>query len=206
MDRGFFERDTLKVAAELIGKKLVRRRRGRLLVGRIVETEAYIGQDDPACHASRGLTPRTSVMFEQPGRAYVYFTYGMYNMLNVVTMPEGFPAAVLIRAVEPLEGGAVMARLRGCPQPRDWASGPGKLCVAFDINLGLNRSDLCDASGRLWIGAGQPRGALAWTPRIGIIAGSERLWRCIEAGSPFVSRSKFNPRAGVRGQGSGVRE
>lgn len=193
LPRTFYARDPLVVAAELIGKKLVRRRRGQLLVGRIVEAEAYIGEDDPACHAFHGLTPRTSVMYGEPGHAYVYFTYGMYHMLNVVTMPRGFPSAILIRALEPLAGGHVMARLRGRRRQIDWTSGPGKLCVALDIDSRLNGQDLCRKEGTLWIEAGQRREELAWTPRIGISSGHNHLWRCFEAGNRFVSKSKWNP-------------
>src|SRR2546428_9729153 len=114
--RSFYSRSTLTVASDLLGKVLVRRIGRRNLAGKIVETEAYIGPDDLACHASKGHTPRTSVMFGPPGYAYVYMIYGFYFCLNVVTEPLGYPAAVLIRAVEQLETVDLMRQLRNNPE------------------------------------------------------------------------------------------
>lgn len=126
-------------------------RDGLRTAGYIIETEAYIGEDDQACHARAGLTPRTRVMYGPPGRAYVYFTYGMHWMLNAVTEREGFPAAVLIRAVYPSEGIAAMARRRS-GQPRAlWTNGPAKLCRAFGITGHENDTDLCAPEGELFI-------------------------------------------------------
>ncbi|HZD41380.1 MAG TPA: DNA-3-methyladenine glycosylase, partial [Terriglobales bacterium] len=139
----FYERATVEVARELLGKFLVREHPDGITVGRIIETEAYVGPQDKACHASRGRTPRTEVMFGPAGHAYVYFVYGFHHMLNIVTEPVGFPAAVLIRAVEPLEGIALMKRRRQTEEPRNLASGPGKLCEAFAIDRTLNGTDLC---------------------------------------------------------------
>ncbi len=182
----FYDHSTLIVARRLIGKVLVRRRGRQQWSGRIVEVEAYIGEQDPACHAFRGLTPRTRVMYGPPGHAYVYFTYGMHFMLNVVTEKEGYPAAVLIRAVEPLAG------FNGLhPRP---ASGPGKLCKVMRIDKQLNGISL--QSEKLWIGrddpSGHKRSEVRWSSRVGISAGSDRLWRAYLFGNPFVSR-KSNP-------------
>src|SRR5262245_41846261 len=110
--RAFYSRDTLWVAEHVLGKLLVHHTADGEIAGVIVEAEAYIGEMDPACHAARGLTPRTAVMYGEPGYAYVYFTYGMHYMLNLVTERKGFPAAVLVRAVEPVKGLEIMARNR----------------------------------------------------------------------------------------------
>jgi DNA-3-methyladenine glycosylase len=170
----------LRVASALLGKYLVRRQGRRRWVGKIVEAEAYIGEDDPACHAFHGLTPRTRVMYGPPGHAYVYFTYGMYFMLNVVTERQGFPAAVLIRALEPVSGFSGED-----PRP---ASGPGKLCKNMRIDKSLNGISL--HSSQLWIGfdpqANDP-GEIRWSSRIGVNNGKDKLWRAYLYGNPFVS-------------------
>lgn len=150
LPREFYARPTLTVARELIGARLVRVSDGAKLVGLITETEAYIGEEDLACHAKAGRTPRTQVMYGPPGHAYVYFTYGNHWMLNVVTEREGFPAAVLIRAIQPIEGEEVMsARRKG----RD-TFGPGKLTQAMGITKSENGVDLTEAGTGLWIEAG----------------------------------------------------
>lgn len=150
--REFYNRPTLTVARDLIGARLVHISGGVKLVGLISETEAYIGETDLACHAKAGLTPRTAVMFGPPGRAYVYFTYGNHWMLNAVTEREGFPAAVLIRAIQPVEGTEIMsARRKG----RD-TFGPGKLTQAMGITKSENGVDLTVANTGLWIEAGVP--------------------------------------------------
>jgi DNA-3-methyladenine glycosylase len=148
--RDFYDRPTLQVARDLIGARLIRILDGRKLVGLITETEAYISQKDLACHAKAGLTPRTTVMFGEAGHAYVYFTYGNHWMLNVVTERAGFPAAVLIRAIQPMEGVEVMLQRRN---GRD-TFGPGKLCQAMGITKSENGVDLTKRSGGLWIEAG----------------------------------------------------
>ena len=138
LQQDFFARPTLTVAQELLGKVLVRDIDGQRLSGRIVETEAYIGPDDTACHASKGRTPRTEVMFGPGGFAYVYFIYGMYHMLNFITEQEDFPAAVLIRAIEPLEGVEHMRTHRNNPMPEaNLTNGPGKLCQALGEHNGF---------------------------------------------------------------------
>ena len=152
--RSFYARGTLLVARELLGSIVHRRLDGLVLSGRIVETEAYVGEEDLACHARAGITPRTEPLYGPPGRAYVYLTYGMHHLLNAVTEPRGRPAAVLIRALEPLEGIERMVKARGIEAPHLLASGPARLCQALGIDLAWNRSDLC--GGELWIGPGAP--------------------------------------------------
>lgn len=191
----FYDRSALDVARDLIGTRLVRRQGRILLAGRIVETEAYVGPHDLACHASKGRTGRTEVMFGPPGHAYVYLIYGMYCCLNVVTGEAGYPAAVLIRAIEPLEAIARMTRNRG-RQLAETAigSGPGKLCQALAIDRTLNGESL--EGDRIWLEAGSRNGsAILRTPRIGVdYAGAyrDKRWRFLLAGSPHVSPHAFN--------------
>jgi DNA-3-methyladenine glycosylase len=154
LPRSFYARPTLAVARELLGQRLVHMVAGRRLAGLITETEAYIGQDDLACHARFGRTPRSEVMFGPPGHAYVYFTYGMHWMLNLVTEPKGFPAAVLIRGLLPEEGlDEMLARrtARGAGQARGLADGPGKLAQALGIDGQMNGHDLCARDARLFV-------------------------------------------------------
>jgi DNA-3-methyladenine glycosylase len=166
LPRKFYNRPTLIVARELIGARLVRVFNGRKLTGLITETEAYISQQDLACHAKAGLTARTRVMFGPPGHAYVYFTYGHHWMLNAVTEQEGFPAAVLIRAIQPVEGAQVMSKRRS---GRD-TFGPGKLTQALGITKSENGADLTEPGSGLWIEAGQsvPDSAVTIGPRVGL--------------------------------------
>ena len=150
LPRKFYNRPTLTVARELIGARLVHISRGKKLVGLITETEGYIGEEDLACHAKAGYTKRTAPMYGSPGHAYVYFTYGNHWMLNAVTEQEGFPAAVLIRAIQPIEGVELMMKRR---QGRD-TFGPGKLTQALGITVSQNYADLTDPDSGLWIEAG----------------------------------------------------
>jgi len=190
LPRSFYEQPTIDVAKQLLGKYLVRKHADGDLVGRIVETEAYVGPQDLACHAAKGRTKRTEVMFGPAGHAYVYFIYGMYNMLNLVTQKKDFPAAVLIRAVEPLQGVELMQRRRQSDTLRSLASGPGKLCEAFDIDRSLNGADLCGSM--LFIeDRNEPMPKLRATPRIGVnYAGSwkDKPFRFVVHGSEFVSK------------------
>ena len=140
LPRQFYNRPALTVARELIGKKIVRPLEGTVLSGIISETEAYVGPEDTACHASKGKTTRNGVMFGPPGHAYVYFVYGMHHMLNFVCGEEGFPAAVLIRGMIPLDGMEKMINLRG--RDTHIADGPGKLCRAIAIDRSFNGYDL----------------------------------------------------------------
>jgi DNA-3-methyladenine glycosylase len=195
LSRDFFAQDTLTVARLLLGKRLVRRLEGKRLVGRIVEAEAYIGGDDLGCHASVGHTARNGVMFGPPGHAYVYFTYGMHWMFNVVTEAEGFPAAVLIRALQPVEGVSVMERNRKGRAGFDLCSGPAKLAQALGLTRALNGVDLCARRGaELWLqdAPSIPNDEITTGPRIGLNSVPEpwrsKPWRFCIAASPFVSR------------------
>ncbi len=166
LPRSFYNRPTLTVARELLGARLVRVLDGQRLSGLITEAEAYIGEEDLGCHAKAGLTPRTAVMYGPPGHAYVYFTYGMHWMLNAVTGPEGFPAAVLIRALQPVEGiETISARRAG----RD-TLGPAKLTQALGIDRVLNGADLCARTAGLWIEEGipVPDAKVIVGPRVGL--------------------------------------
>jgi DNA-3-methyladenine glycosylase len=169
LGRGFFARDTLTVARELLGQRLVRVAGGRRLSGRIMEVEAYIGEEDTACHASVGRTQRTEVMYGAPGHAYVYFVYGMHHCLNVVTEREGFPAAVLLRAIEPDEGLEVMRCNRAGRPDAQLTNGPAKLCQALHVDRGLNGVDLC-TSQVLFFERGMPvqQSEVIATPRVGV--------------------------------------
>jgi DNA-3-methyladenine glycosylase len=191
LPRSFYEQNTVDVAKQLLGKYLIRKHANGDTVGRIVETEAYVGPHDLACHASKGRTARTEVMFGPAGRAYVYFIYGFYNMLNLVTEANDYPAAVLIRAVEPMEGIELMKARRNSGVLRNLASGPGKLCQAFAIDRSLNGADL--RGDILYVeGRGDPVPKFKATPRIGVdYAGKwkSKPYRFLVRGSEFVSKS-----------------
>jgi DNA-3-methyladenine glycosylase len=190
ISRTFYEQPTLAVARELLGKYLVRKHPDGKTVGRIVETEAYVGPKDLACHASRGRTARTEIMFGRAGYAYVYFIYGVYYCLNIVTEEVDHASAVLIRALEPVEGIEIMKRRRRTEEQRNLASGPGKLCQAFAIDKSLNGADVC--AGVLYIeDRGEPAPKILATPRIGVdYAGKwkDKPWRFLIRGNEFVSR------------------
>lgn len=147
----WYEQDVLAVARGLLGKKLVRQVGEQRVSGQIIETEAYRGEEDLACHARAGRTRRTEVMYGPPGRAYVYFTYGMHWCLNAVCMPAGFPSAVLLRAIAPLEGVMFIAAQRSGRPSAQWTNGPAKLTQALAITGNLNGCDLTDPAGGLWI-------------------------------------------------------
>ena len=186
LPREFYLQPTIEAARNLLGKVLVHRTDDGVIAGRIVETEAYL-RDDPACHASRGMTRRNAAMFGEPGRAYVYFTYGAHHCLNAVTSAEGIGEAVLIRAVEPLEGVEIMKRNRGTDEPTNLASGPGKLSQAFGLNLRHNGLEL--TGGELFIvDDGFVPGEIATRTRIGIRLAADKPWRFYLAGNRFVSR------------------
>jgi len=187
LEREFYDRPTTRVAKDLLGKYLVVKNRRRILSGKIVEAEAYIGSKDPACHASKGMTPRNRVMFGPPGHAYIYFTYGMYHCLNLVTEKEGFPAAVLIRAVEPEEGIESMIKRRKTKNIKNLTSGPGKLCQALGLDRSRNGEDLC--SEKIWVeDRGEKTETIESASRIGITSGTNRKWRFYIRANQFVSR------------------
>ena len=194
LPRPFYSRSALLIASDLLGKVLVRRLGRRNLAGKIVETEAYVGPHDLACHASKGHTSRTSVMFGEPGRAYVYMIYGFYFCLNVVTEPAGYPAAVLVRAVEPVENVDLMRQLRNNPEREtNVASGPGKVCMAMSIDKQLNGADLLGTT--IWIEDRKlDPGPIRTSPRVGVDYAGEfkdKPWRFFVDGSPHVSRVRF---------------
>jgi len=181
--------DTVKLARFLIGKAIIHDLPAGRLSGRIVETEAY-PPGDPAGHHFHGPTPRIRSMYLAPGHAYIFFNYGAHFMLNVVSEPAGIAAAILIRAVEPLEGLALMQRHRKTLRLLDLTRGPGRLAAAFKIDRRHDGRDLC-APGELWLGETSHRlGPIGKTVRIGITRAAERLLRFYERGSPFVSGPK----------------
>lgn len=177
------------MARDLLGRILECTTGGARCRARIVETEAYLGEHDPACHAAVGRTARTEVLYAAPGTAYVYLVYGMYWCANAVTRRAGLPSAVLIRAAEPLEGvGAMRERRRSARRDTDLTSGPGRLCQA----LGISGPDhhghsLVTSSLRILAGTPAPRGAVVVTPRIGVHVASDWPLRYVVRGSPFVS-------------------
>jgi DNA-3-methyladenine glycosylase len=191
--RDFYNRATLTVARDLLGKVLVHRTPEGRAAGLIVETEAYIGEDDPACHAAPGPTRRNRPLYGPPGFSYVYLNYGIHFLTNVVTESEGAPAAVLLRALEPLEGLSLMRRRRlrlgadpNAIPTQDLCRGPGNLSRALGIDLSANWLDL--EGDRLFIeDRGHEPGEIAWSPRIGIRVGTEQEWRCFAVGSGAVS-------------------
>lgn len=197
LPRDFYRRPTLDVARDLLGQILVHHSRGQVSAGRIVEVEAYIGESDPACHAAPGPTPRNRPLYGPCGHAYVYLNYGIHYLVNAVTEDEGFPAAVLIRALEPLEGVHLMRRRRsvnghGADDHMGLCRGPGNLSRSLGITIGHNCFDL--TSSRLRIeGDGCRPQAIAWSRRIGIRVGVEREWRCYVTGNPAVSAHRADP-------------
>lgn len=166
----FYSQSVHKVARDLLGTRLVRVLDGQRVGGTIIETEAYAGESDLACHARAGRTPRTEVMYGTPGKAYVYFIYGIHWMLNAVAEPAGSPAAVLIRAILPVEGLAEIARRRPLARQRDWTNGPARLCTALDIDGSCSGVDMTSDQSGLWIEPGLPvpDAAVISGPRVGI--------------------------------------
>jgi len=201
LPRSFYDRPTLDVARELLGKVLVHRRAGAITSGVIVEVEAYIGESDPACHAAPGPTRRNAPLYGAPGVAYVYLNYGIHCLMNVVTEAADSPAAILIRALDPLDGIGVMRRRRARSlkgrrpmksanlRESDVCRGPGNLTMAMGITLRENMVDL--TGDRLFI---EDRGIkverVSWGPRIGIRVGTDRPWRAWADQHPAVSKHK----------------
>ena len=202
--RDFYARATLDVARDLIGMVLVHDTPAGRASGVIVETEAYIGEDDPACHAAPGPTKRNAPLYGPPGFAYVYLNYGIHYLVNAITEPDGWPAAVLIRALEPLDGEGLMRRRRARGTGRradafaaaELCRGPGNLTRALGISLRQNRRDLTASALRIE-DRGLPRREVVWSPRIGITVGTHHEWRVFAAGSDAISGLK-RPRARQR--------
>ncbi|HEY3374217.1 MAG TPA: DNA-3-methyladenine glycosylase [Candidatus Aquicultor sp.] len=203
----FYERRTDEVAVDLLGKIIVRTMPKSVLVARIVETEAYFGENDPASHACRGMTSRNAIMFGRAGKAYVYLNYGVHSLLNVVTEPDGHAGAVLIRAIEPLSGVGEMFENRPAKSTVELTNGPGKLTKALSIDLRDNGADVtvpgclffadcsydargkCDGSNNHRRSADDAgKFAVAASSRIGISAGTDMLLRFTIDGNPYVSR------------------
>lgn len=188
LNRDFYLRPTLDVARDLLCKTIVYHAPQGIIAGDIVEVEAYIGEEDPACHAAVGRTARNEVMYGPGGFSYIYFIYGMYNCFNVVTEREGFPAAVLIRAVEPVGDDDLAGANR---ESGSWptTNGPGKFCRAFGLTRKQSGRDLTGA--RLYIiDRGKTPVEIVQTTRIGIKKGIEKPWRFFDAGSTYVSVKK----------------
>jgi DNA-3-methyladenine glycosylase len=181
------------VARALLGQRLVRRWQGQRISGRIVEAEAYVGEGDAASHANCGPTARNAPMYGPPGHAYVYLIYGMYHCFNVVTERDGYPAAILIRALEPCEGLAVMRQQRGGRPDEALTDGPGKLCQALLIDRTFTGADLCAPDAALFLAADVtvPPDEIVAGPRVGVRGDETALkipWRFYLKDNPFVSR------------------
>jgi len=200
LPRRFYARPTLDVAPDLLGKVLVHRTAAGLTSGIIVEVEAYIGEADPACHAAPGPTKRNAPLYGPPGCSYVYLNYGVHYLVNVVTEPESSPAALLIRALEPLDGIELMrrrrlrsrtARYKAPPQIPDHAlcKGPGNVTHALGITLKDNRLDLTGDTLYVEDRGYRPK-RISWSPRIGISVGTEHHWRCYAEAHLSVSGPK----------------
>ena len=203
LSREFYDRPTLEVVRDLLGKVLVRGHRGVVTSGVIVEVEAYIGESDPACHAAPGRTSRNAPLYGPPGHAYVYLNYGIHCLVNVVTEAENSPAAVLVRALHPLDGIAAMRRrrrlamkgrrtLESSMSTEELCRGPGNLTMAMGITLAENEVDL--AGNRLFVeDCGLKVGPIAWGRRVGISVGTRHPWRARVLDHPAVSITKKTP-------------
>ena len=189
LTREFYEGDTLAAARGLIGCVLFRRTEEGVRAGRIVEAEAYLGPADDAAHSFRGFSKRVRVQYEGSGLAYIYMIYGLHRCFNITSGPADAPEAILIRALEPLEGLSLMAARRGTEDPKKLCSGPGKLCQALDIGMELYGEDLT-VSDRLWLEPGDAPASVAASKRVGVEYAAlcrDRPWRFYEPGSPYVS-------------------
>ncbi len=188
LTRAFYERNTVQVGRDLLGNVVVRRLGDSLVVGQIVETEAYGGRDDPGSHAYRGITQRNHLMFERAGFAYIYLAYGVNWCLNVTAEPAGTPGAVLIRALQPLSGEELMKKHRNGKEGTTLTNGPGKLTQALRITGKLNGIDLT-SKGDLYIGGLPQKGTISTiaSERIGLSRGGRLPWRFYLGGNQFVS-------------------
>jgi DNA-3-methyladenine glycosylase len=185
LSRRFYGRGASEVAPDLIGRVLVRDTDGVRMVGRIVEAEVY-RPDDPASHSFRGPTPRNATMFGPPGHVYVYVSHGIHHCMNLTT---GHGSAVLLRALEPIDGLDEMARRRGVAEPRFLCAGPGRLCQALGVTRADDGADLTTGVG-LWVAPGDPVKTVSATPRIGLTVARDRPWRFVDPGSRFLSRGR----------------
>lgn len=186
LPRAFFARETRLVARDLLGQVVVHQSADGLTAGRIVETEAYLGPDDLASHAATRRKERIEVMWSDPGIAYIYRSYGIHAMLNVVAQLPGATGAILIRALEPITGIPLMQQRRGTDDLRALCSGPGKLCQAMAIRLDQQGADLV-TSDILWFAPGAPVSDISTSGRIGISQAKDDPWRYWETGNPFIS-------------------
>ena len=188
LNASFYSRDTLQVARELLGCTLWHTTPSGKAGGMIVETEGYLGHGDDASHARFGKTPRSRVLFGPPGLAYVYFVYGMHHMFNVVTEADGVAGAVLIRALEPLQGLDLMKERRAKPDGVGLSNGPGRLCQAIAITLEQNEADLTSGPLGIWQGRSFADSEAETTPRIGVFGSVEEPYRFTVKGNPYISR------------------
>lgn len=193
LEKQFYELPTLELAEKLLGKIFVRMLPGNIrLKARIVETEAYMGEHDEACHAYRGRTARNSSMFRAPGTIYVYFTYGCHYMLNIVSEPENIAGAVLIRSMEPVDGIRVMQELRGTSVIKSLMSGPGKLARALSIDSRCNGKDLYGEEFFLENALPLPEFMIGTSTRVGISKSRELPWRKYIINNPHVSKVRHS--------------
>lgn len=195
LPQSFYNRPTLEVARELLGCELWVRQGRTVLGGRLVEVEAYIGEEDPSCHAHRGRTRRTETMYGPAGMAFVYFTYGNHWMMNFVTEREDFPAAVLIRGIEPLSGIALLRRRRRVARDYDMTNGPGKLTAAFGITGRDNGISLRGPRLVVQRGSTVTEERIVTSGRIGVGEGHERPWRFFCENNPWVSKYRFGTKS-----------
>ncbi len=190
LPREFYERDTLTVASDLLGQILVREMDEGTIRAAIVETEAYLGRKDDAAHSYKGKSERVRVQYGPGGMAYIYMIYGLYYCLNITTGPIGEPEVVLLRALEPLEGLELMKKRRSSDKLKGLCSGPGKLCMAFNIDRTLYGANLCEP-GPLYIEKGGTPDRISTSKRIGIdyaVTSRDALWRFTVSGSAYLSR------------------
>lgn len=193
LPRKFYLQDTITVAKNLLGKIIVKKEGKKFLAGKIVETEAYIGEHDPACHAYQKFTERSSTLYEIGGKIYVYFVYGNYYCFNIVTEEEGKGNAVLIRAVEPLKGIEIM-RIRRPKAKSDFelTNGPSKFCLAFDIDDRIHRKDITGNEIFVSLSEKKEKFQIAISKRIGLNVGVDFPYRFFIKDNPFVTKHKFN--------------
>jgi DNA-3-methyladenine glycosylase len=194
LNQNFYKRDTVTVAKELLGKIIVKFEKGKILSGIITETEAYTGNNDPASHSYKGMTKRNSIMFEDGGKAYIYFVYGNHFCFNIVTETKGTGTAVLIRAVEPVDGIKIMQKRRTKAKDiYNLTNGPGKFCSAFGIDRNFNGLDL--TNGKIFLTAGKKNFDTMVSKRIGITNDNDYSYRFFIKNNKFVTKHKNNKNA-----------